>query len=109
MERSRLLNRLWEFQNKYGFISNNAITEIAQRLKVSKIEIEGVVSFYHFFHRQPTGKNIIYLSNAIISEVKGLDEVKVAFEKETGCTFGHYSQHPLFSLFKCGQQPNSGL
>lgn len=100
MKRSRLLNRLWEFQNKYGFISNEAIAEIAQRLKVSKIEIEGVISFYHFFHRQPTGKHIIYLNNSIISEYKGFNEVKTAFEKETGCTFGNYNQNTLFSLFE---------
>ena len=54
MERSRLLTRLWEFQNNNGFISDKAILEISQELRVSKIEIEGVVSFYHFFHRQPT-------------------------------------------------------
>ena len=49
MERKDLLNKLWEFQNTYGYISKNAIQEIAQKLKVSKIEIEGVITFYHFF------------------------------------------------------------
>ncbi len=100
MKRSRLLTRLWEFQNKYGYIPDVAISEIAQKLRVSKIEIEGVISFYHFFHRQPTGKYIIYLSNSIISEFKGFNKIKTAFEKETGCTFGVYNQHPLFSLFE---------
>lgn len=100
MKRSRLLTRLWEFQNKFGFISDNAILEIAQKLRVSKIEIEGVISFYHFFHRKPTGKYIIYLNNSIISEFKNFETVKVAFEKETGCTFGIYSDNPLFSLFE---------
>jgi [NiFe] hydrogenase diaphorase moiety large subunit len=100
MNRSRLLTCLWEFQNKDGYISDKAISEIAQRLKVSNIEIEGVISFYHFFHRQPTGKYIVYLNNSIISEFKGFKEIKAAFEKETGCTFGCYDQHPLFSLFE---------
>ena len=100
MKRARLMTRLWEFQNKNGYISNEAITEIAQRLRVSKIEIESVVSFYHFFHSEPTGKYIIYLNNSIISEFKGFNEVKRAFEKETGCTFGNYNAHPLFSLFE---------
>ena len=100
MKRSRLLTRLWGFQNKFGFISDNAISEIAQKLRVSKIEIEGVISFYHFFHRQPTGKYIIYLNNSIISEFKDFEQVKVAFEKETGCTFGNYCNNPLFSLFE---------
>lgn len=100
MKQSRLLTRLWEFQNNYGYIPDVAISEIAQKLRVSKIEIEGVVSFYHFFHRQPTGKYIIYLNNSIISEFKGFNEVKTSFEKETGCTFNEYDDNPLFSLFE---------
>ncbi|MDV7188231.1 NAD(P)H-dependent oxidoreductase subunit E [Lutibacter sp. TH_r2] len=100
MERAKLMTRLWEFQNKFGYISNEAITEIAQRLRVSKIEIESVVSFYHFFHMQPTGKYIVYLNNSIVSEFKGFSEVKNAFEKETGCSFGKYSENSLFSLFE---------
>lgn len=100
MERSGLLTRLWEFQNEFGFISDSAISEIAHELRVSNIEIEGVVSFYHFFHRKPTGKYIIYLSNSIISEFKGFSEIKAAFEKETGATFGVYDDHNDFSLFE---------
>jgi len=100
MNRTGLLNNLWEFQNKFGYISENAIAQIAQKLGVSKIEIEGVVSFYHFFHRQPTGKYIIYLNNSIVSEFKGFQQIKAAFEKETGCTFGCYGENPLFSLFE---------
>lgn len=100
MKRSRLLTRLWEFQNEFGFIPNTAISEIAQNLRVSEIEIEGVISFYHFFHRQPTGKYLIYLSNSIISEFKGFTEIKAAFEKETGCTFGSNDQNSLFSLYE---------
>lgn len=100
MKRSRLLTRLWEFQNKFGYIPNKAILEISQELRVSNIEIEGVVSFYHFFHRQPTGKYIIYLNNSIISDFKGFNNIKTAFEKETGCTFGQYNKNLRFSLFE---------
>lgn len=100
MERSRLLTHLWEFQNKEGYISDKAISELSQKLRVSKTDIEGVVTFYHFFHRQPTGKYIIYLNNSILSEFKGFKKVKSAFEFETGCTFGKYGQSDLFSLFE---------
>jgi [NiFe] hydrogenase diaphorase moiety large subunit len=100
MERSRLLTHLWEFQNREGFISDKAIIEISQELRVSKTEIEGVISFYHFFHRKPTGKYIIYLNNSILSEFKGFNKVKSSFEFETGCTFGKYGQSSLFSLFE---------
>jgi [NiFe] hydrogenase diaphorase moiety large subunit len=100
MERSRLLTRLWEFQNNDGYISDKAVLELSQKLRVSKTEIEGVISFYHFFHRQPTGKYIIYLNNSILSEFKGFKKIKAAFEFETGCTFGKYGQSNMFSLFE---------
>ncbi|MBT8317194.1 MAG: NADP oxidoreductase [Lutibacter sp.] len=100
MNRTNLLNELWEYQNKHGYISKRAITQIAKSLKVSILDIEGVISFYHFFHQKPTGKFIIYLNNSIISEFKGFQYIKAAFEKETGCTFNEYDENPLFSLFE---------
>lgn len=99
MDRTHLLNQLWEYQNQFGYISDNAVSEISKKLKVSNIEIESVISFYHFFHKTPTGKHTIYLNNSIISDLKGFEDVKAAFEKETGCTFGEYGDKN-FTLFE---------
>lgn len=99
MERTALLHLLWDQQNTHGFISKKAINNIAHSLNISTIEVEGVITFYHFFQLKPTGKYIIYLNNSIVSEFKGFDAVKAAFEKETGCSFGEYN-NPIFSLFE---------
>ncbi len=99
MDRTNLLNKLWEYQNQFGYISEKAIAKISNELNVSEIEIDSVVSFYHFFHKQPTGKYTIYLNNSIISDMKGFDEVKAAFEKQTGSTFNEYGNN-VFSLFE---------
>lgn len=100
MERTRLLNLLWEQQNSQGYIPQSAIDEIAKLLKISTIEVEGVISFYHFFHQKPTGKYIIYLNNSIVSKFKGFKTIKATFEKETGAIFGKYDNNSLFSLFE---------
>jgi len=99
MDRTHLLNKLWEYQHEFGYISNEAVSEISRILNVSNVEIESVVSFYHFFHKKPTGKNIIYLNNSIVSEIKGYESVKIAFEKETQTSFGEYGNLE-FSLFE---------
>jgi len=98
MDRTHLLNKLWEYQLKFGFISDRAISEISKTLNVSNIEVESVTSFYHFFRENPTGRHIIYLNNSIISDLKGYEAVKTAFEKETGCTFNEEGSEE-FSLF----------
>ena len=99
MDRTHLLNILWDYQNKFGYISDTSVTEISKKLAVSTIEIESVISFYHFFHKNPTGKHTIYLNNSIISDMKGFDAVKTAFEKETDCTFNE-PNNKEFSLFE---------
>ncbi|AMC10482.1 hypothetical protein Lupro_04090 [Lutibacter profundi] len=91
---------MWNQQNTQGFISKKAIIEIANLLNISTIEVEGVISFYHFFHQKPTGKYIIYLNNSITSEFKGFEIIKTTFEKETRCVFNKYNNNPLFSLFE---------
>jgi [NiFe] hydrogenase diaphorase moiety large subunit len=99
MDRTQLLNLLWDYQINYGFISEDAVSEISKTLNVSCIEVESVISFYHFFHKNPTGKHTIYLGNSIISDIKGFEAVKAAFEKETGCTFNEEGTED-FSLFE---------
>ena len=99
MDRTHLLNKLWEYQNQFGFISDEAVSNISKKLNVSNIEIESVTSFYHFFHKKPTGKHTIYLNNSIISELKGFEAVKTAFEKETNCTINEQGNEE-FSLFE---------
>ena len=99
-ERTQLLNYLWDFQNQKGYISTSDIRQLSVELGISWIEIEGVISFYHFFTRKPTGKYIIYLNNSIITEIKGFKKIKEAFEKETKTVFGGTDPTGTFSLFE---------
>jgi [NiFe] hydrogenase diaphorase moiety large subunit len=99
-ERSKLLNKLWEFQHQYGFISDEQVGQLASELDVSKVEIEGVISFYHFFHRKPSGKFTIYLNNSIISEIRGYERIKEAFERETGASLGSVDRTGTFGFFE---------
>ena len=67
--RTEILNRLWDFQLSKSYISDSDVTTLAREYKISEIEVEGVVSFYHFFHRKPAGKYVIYLNNSMTSQI----------------------------------------
>jgi [NiFe] hydrogenase diaphorase moiety large subunit len=96
---THMLNKLWALQKKHGHISDEAIDEIAAEFNITHIEVEGVVSFYHFFHRRPTGKFTIYLNNSIVSDFKGFQRIKDTFARETGTTFGSVDRTGTFGLF----------
>jgi [NiFe] hydrogenase diaphorase moiety large subunit len=98
-DRTSLLDVLWDIQKKRRFINNDDVSKIATAFQMSKIEVEGVISFYHFFHRQDAGKYTIYLNNSIISKCQAYDEVKEAFEKELGIKCGMVTKDKMFGLF----------
>lgn len=98
--RSQLVNELWEAQRRDGYITSATIEALSQSLDIARIEIEGIVSFYHFFHSQPTAKHVIYLNNSLISTIKGYDRIKEALERETGTRFGTSDRTDTFALFE---------
>jgi [NiFe] hydrogenase diaphorase moiety large subunit len=96
---TQMLNKLWNLQRSFGYISDEAIKKIASEFDIADIEVEGVVSFYHFFHRRPTGKYTIYLNNSIVADIKGFNRIKETFERETGTSFGSVDRSGNFGLF----------
>ncbi|MBX7125831.1 MAG: NAD(P)H-dependent oxidoreductase subunit E [Cyclobacteriaceae bacterium] len=97
--RSQLLNRLWETQEKHRLIGKQHIDSLAHELDISSVEVEGVSTFYHFFHNENAGKHSIYLNNSILSELRGYDRIKEAFEHETGAPMGSVDRTGTFGLF----------
>ncbi|MBK9015743.1 MAG: NAD(P)H-dependent oxidoreductase subunit E [Saprospiraceae bacterium] len=73
LARTQLLNAIWAMHDVKGYLDNGDIAQLATLFNTSAVEIEGVVSFYHFFHRQPSGKHTIYLNNSIVSELNGFE------------------------------------
>jgi [NiFe] hydrogenase diaphorase moiety large subunit len=100
LARPQLLNAIWAMHDVKGFLDDNDIAQLSTLFGVSAVEIEGVVSFYHFFHRQPSGKHTIYLNNSIVSEFNGFEEVKRAFEKETGAALGNVDATGTFGFYE---------
>lgn len=98
-DHSPLLNLLWARQDAKGFISNQDIFDIAEHMDLSAIEVEGVCTFYHFFHRRPAGKYTIYLNTSILSDFSGLPSIRKAFEAATGAPWNGVDRTGVFGLF----------
>lgn len=98
--KSSLMNILWDIQRKRRYIAPDDVTKIASEFSISKIELEGIISFYHFFHRSHAGNYTIYLNNSIISKQGNYTLVKNAFEKELGISFGETTADNMFGLFE---------
>lgn len=99
-DRSLLLTYLWELHNSKGYLSDIDIAKTAKEFGIAAVDVTGVVSFYHFFQREPAGKYTIYLNNSILSWFNGFDEVKATLEKETGAKMGGTDPSGTFGLYE---------
>jgi NADH-quinone oxidoreductase subunit E len=70
MTRDSLLSMISEEQRKSGFISEEAIVSMAQKLGISVGEIYGVVTFYAHFSLKPQGKHVIRVCKSVPCHLK---------------------------------------
>ena len=59
-----LLPLLHAVQGAIGYIPDDAVPEIAKNLNLSRAEVHGVISFYHYFRTSPPGRVRIQLCRA---------------------------------------------
>lgn len=97
-DRTRLVEILRDVQKEYNCVPSEALNAIAKTIKMHRVEVESVATFYSFLSRRPKGRIAIYLCNDIIDEFKGADEVAKAFSKELGIGIGEVTADGQFSL-----------
>lgn len=99
-DKFRLMDVLIEIQQENGYISKEAIAQIAEEYGMSEVDVEQTVSFYHFFSQKPTGKYSIYLNNSAVANMMGRAEVAATFQRELGIKFGDLTPDGRAGLFE---------
>jgi [NiFe] hydrogenase diaphorase moiety large subunit len=99
-DKTRLMDILIAVQSELGYISAEAVAQIAQELNMSEVDVEQTISFYHFFSMKPTGKYSIYLNNSAVANMMGRAEVATTLEKMAGIKFGQVTSDGLIGLFE---------
>ena len=80
-----LLPALWMVQADRGWVSEEAMTEVAGALGLTAAYVKGVVTFYTMYHQHPVGKHFIQVCTTSPCLCAGADKVADAFLKHTGC------------------------
>src|SRR3990172_9402815 len=72
--RSALIMVLHEAQDEVGYLSSEAIREVAKAMGLHAADVAGVASFYTMFKRRPPGRYLISLCTNVSCSVYGADE-----------------------------------
>jgi NADH-quinone oxidoreductase E subunit len=80
-----LLPALWIVQEETGWVSADAMVEVADLLELTPAYVKGVVSFYTMYHQHPVAKHFIQVCTTSPCNVCGAEDVVNALLKHTGC------------------------
>ena len=97
-EKGTLIPILQKIQGELGYVSEEAIAEIAKRARISKNEVFGVASFYSQFHFTPRGKHTIKVCLGTSCHVQGGPHILEAVERELGIKTGETTKDYKFNL-----------
>jgi formate dehydrogenase subunit gamma len=106
-----LVQVLHAFVQRYGFISEEAIRQIASELNLSRADVYGVVSFYHDFRTTPPGKHVLKICQAEACQAMGSRELtshaegKLGIEMHGTTNDGQVSLEPVYCLGNCACSP----
>jgi len=106
-----LVQILHAFVERYGFISEEAIRQIAYELNLSRAEVHGVVSFYHDFRTEPPGDHIVKICQAEACQAMGSRALTAHAEKKLGVALnntsssGNVTLEPVYCLGNCACSP----
>jgi NADH-quinone oxidoreductase subunit E len=97
--RSAVMPALDIAQEELGHLTQEAMSEVAELLKLDPGYVEGVATFYTLFHLEPTGKHHFSVCTNLSCTLRGAVEICDHVKKRTGVSdFGEVSPDGLFSV-----------
>ncbi len=112
-ERSRAacVDALMAVQKRRGWVSDEAIRDLAGILGMTAEELDGVATFYSFIFRRPVGRHVIYVCDSVSCWVMGsdgvLDRIRGYLGIEVGETTadGRFTLLPICCIGDCDHAP----
>ncbi|MDD5674553.1 MAG: NADH-quinone oxidoreductase subunit NuoE [Chitinivibrionales bacterium] len=93
-----LIPLLQAVQQKFGYLSDNALRSVSDGLGLPLAKVFGVVTFYSFFSRVPRGKFLIRVCLGTACYVLGAADVLDCLQKELEIGVGQTTSDGIFTL-----------
>jgi formate dehydrogenase subunit gamma len=106
-----LLELLHAIQAALGFVPAAVVPVVAEGLNLSRAEVHGVVTFYHFFRHARPGAHTISLCQAEACQSMGAHQLAEHVRKRLGVDFhqttadGRFTLEPIYCLGNCACSP----
>jgi formate dehydrogenase subunit gamma len=106
-----LLEVLHAVQTALGCVPEGAVPLVAEGLNLSRAEVHGVVTFYHYFRHSRPGKHTVRLCQAEACQSCGAEALAEHARTRLGIDFhgttadGRFTLEPIYCLGNCACSP----
>jgi len=97
-EKRALIPILQDIQTEYGWLSEDLLKQVAQRLKIPSMDVFSVVTFYKSFRLKPIGKYFMTVCLGTACHVREAPEVLGEIQRKIGIKNGETTADNLFTL-----------
>ena len=98
-------------RHRGGWVSDEALNDVAERLAMSAAELDGVATFYNLIFRRPVGRHVILLCDSVSCWILGYEALREQLRTHLGIGFGEttgdgrYTLLPIACLGACDHAP----
>jgi NADH-quinone oxidoreductase subunit E len=85
-------------QRHRGWVSDEAVKDVAAMLDMTTNELDAVATFYSFIFRRPVGRHVILICDSISCWVMGYNPLLDLLKTQLGITFGGTTEDKRFTL-----------
>jgi len=98
VKRSALVPMLLYAQDEIGYLSDAVISEVAERIGITELEVRNVATYYSMLRFKPVGKYHVQVCTNISCMLRGGYEILARFQRELGIGPKGVTPDGLFSL-----------
>jgi NADH-quinone oxidoreductase subunit E len=85
-------------QAHHGWVSDEAMGEVARLLEMSPAELDGVATFYNLIFRKPVGRHVILVCDSVSCWIMGYETMAQHLQQRLGIGFGETTADGRFTL-----------
>ncbi len=95
---SASVEALQALQRLRGWISDEAIRDIAPMVGMSPEELDGVATFYSLLFRKPVGRHIVLVCDSLTCYIMGQERLQEHLSRKLGVGMGETTPDERFTL-----------
>jgi len=97
-KRAACIEALKVVQQHRGWVSDEALDDVAELLEMTPDELDGVATFYNLIFRKPVGRHVILICDSVSCWIMGYDNLRDHLKSRLGIDLGGTTPDGRFTL-----------